>query len=54
MALKFPGDATGAGGLGPTLGGVRPKRPLKSPNGGPDLLNDFPFLQNSDFVISFV
>lgn len=30
------------------------QRPLKLSNSGPDMLNDFLFLQNSDFIISFV
>lgn len=51
--LKPPGDVDAAG-LGATLGGARLKGPLTPPNDGPDLLNDFVFLQNSELVISFI
>ena len=47
-----PADAdAGAAGLGCTPGGVRLKGPLKPPDGGPDLLNDFLFLPNSELTV---
>ena len=50
MPLR-PTAGADAAGLGSTLGGVRLKKPLKPPKGGPSLLNNFPLLLIGFFVL---